>query len=57
MPTIGASHGHPGRRRAWLRRPAAARSGGTLAIYTGLITLPRLRDDLLGHGIAPDLPR
>jgi hypothetical protein len=50
-------HGHPGRRRAWLRRPAAARSGGTLAIYTGLITFPLLRDDLLGHGIAPDLPR
>ena len=35
---------------------AAARSGGTLAIYMGLATLPRLRDGLLGHGIAPDLP-
>ena len=35
---------------------AAARSGGTLAIYMGLATLPRLRDGLLGHGLAPDLP-
>jgi len=35
---------------------AAARSGGTLAIYMGLATLPKLRAGLLGHGIAPDLP-
>ncbi len=35
---------------------AAARSGGTLAIYMGLATLPKLRDGLLRHGIAPDMP-
>jgi uroporphyrin-III C-methyltransferase/precorrin-2 dehydrogenase/sirohydrochlorin ferrochelatase len=34
----------------------AARSGGTLAIYMGLATLPKLRDGLLHHGIAPETP-
>ena len=35
---------------------AAAKAGGTLAIYMGLATLPRLRDGLLRHGIAADTP-
>jgi len=35
---------------------AAARVGGTLAIYMGLATLPKLRDGLLGHGFASDTP-
>jgi uroporphyrin-III C-methyltransferase / precorrin-2 dehydrogenase / sirohydrochlorin ferrochelatase len=35
---------------------AAARSGGTLAIYMGLATLPKLRAGLLGHGFAADTP-
>jgi uroporphyrin-III C-methyltransferase/precorrin-2 dehydrogenase/sirohydrochlorin ferrochelatase len=34
----------------------AARSGGTLAIYMGLATLPILRDGLLHHGIAATTP-
>jgi uroporphyrin-III C-methyltransferase/precorrin-2 dehydrogenase/sirohydrochlorin ferrochelatase len=35
---------------------AAARVGGTLAIYMGLATLPKLRDGLLRHGLPPDTP-
>ena len=35
---------------------AAARSGGTLAIYMGLATLPKLRAGLLRHGVAPWMP-
>lgn len=33
-----------------------AQHGGTLAIYMGLRTLPQLRDGLLRHGVAPDMP-
>ena len=35
---------------------AAARSGGTLAIYMGLAMLTQLRDGLLGHGVAAATP-
>jgi uroporphyrin-III C-methyltransferase / precorrin-2 dehydrogenase / sirohydrochlorin ferrochelatase len=35
---------------------AVARSGGTLAIYMGLRTLPELCHGLLHHGMAPDTP-
>jgi uroporphyrin-III C-methyltransferase / precorrin-2 dehydrogenase / sirohydrochlorin ferrochelatase len=35
---------------------AAARAGGTLAIYMGLATLAKLRDGLLHHGIAAGMP-
>jgi uroporphyrin-III C-methyltransferase/precorrin-2 dehydrogenase/sirohydrochlorin ferrochelatase len=35
---------------------AAARAGGTLAIYMGLATLPKLRDGLLRQGMAPGTP-
>jgi uroporphyrin-III C-methyltransferase / precorrin-2 dehydrogenase / sirohydrochlorin ferrochelatase len=35
---------------------AVARLGGTLAIYMGLATLPKLREGLLSHGMAPDTP-
>ena len=35
---------------------AAAHTGGTLAIYMGLATLPKLRDGLLRQGLAPDTP-
>ena len=35
---------------------ATVRAGGTLAIYMGLATLPKLRDGLLRHGLAPDTP-
>ena len=35
---------------------AVARGGGTLAIYMGLATLPKLRDGLLRHGVASDTP-
>ena len=35
---------------------AVARSGGTLAIYMGLATLPKLRDGLLSHGVATHTP-
>ncbi len=35
---------------------SAAKSGGTLAIYMGLSTLPRLRDGQLRHGVEADLP-
>ncbi len=33
-----------------------AKRGGTLAIYMGLRTLPQLRDGLLRHGVARDMP-
>jgi uroporphyrin-III C-methyltransferase / precorrin-2 dehydrogenase / sirohydrochlorin ferrochelatase len=35
---------------------AVARAGGTLAIYMGLATLPNLREGLLRHGVAGDVP-
>jgi uroporphyrin-III C-methyltransferase/precorrin-2 dehydrogenase/sirohydrochlorin ferrochelatase len=35
---------------------SAAKQGGTLAIYMGVRTLPQLRDGLLHHGVAPDMP-
>lgn len=35
---------------------SAAKSGGTLAIYMGLSTLPKLRDGLLRHGVDMELP-
>jgi uroporphyrin-III C-methyltransferase/precorrin-2 dehydrogenase/sirohydrochlorin ferrochelatase len=35
---------------------AAARAGGTLAIYMGLVTLPKLREGLLRNGLASDTP-
>ena len=35
---------------------AAARAGGTLAIYMGLAALPKLSERLLRHGMAPDTP-
>jgi uroporphyrin-III C-methyltransferase / precorrin-2 dehydrogenase / sirohydrochlorin ferrochelatase len=35
---------------------AAVRTGGTLAVYMGLATLPRLRDRLADQGVTPDTP-
>jgi uroporphyrin-III C-methyltransferase/precorrin-2 dehydrogenase/sirohydrochlorin ferrochelatase len=35
---------------------SAAKQGGTLAIYMGLGTLPKLREGLLRHGVSPDVP-
>ena len=36
--------------------PPSRASGGTLAIYMGLATLPKLREGLLRHGMASDMP-
>jgi uroporphyrin-III C-methyltransferase/precorrin-2 dehydrogenase/sirohydrochlorin ferrochelatase len=33
-----------------------ARAGGTLAVYMGLVTLPKLRDGLFAHGLDPETP-
>jgi uroporphyrin-III C-methyltransferase/precorrin-2 dehydrogenase/sirohydrochlorin ferrochelatase len=33
-----------------------AKAGGTLAVYMGLVTLAKLRDGLLAHGLPPHTP-
>jgi uroporphyrin-III C-methyltransferase/precorrin-2 dehydrogenase/sirohydrochlorin ferrochelatase len=33
-----------------------AKRGGTLAVYMGLVTLPKLRDGLMAHGLDPQTP-
>ena len=35
---------------------AVAKLGGTVAVYMGLATLPKLREGLLRHGLAADMP-
>jgi uroporphyrin-III C-methyltransferase/precorrin-2 dehydrogenase/sirohydrochlorin ferrochelatase len=35
---------------------AVARAGGTLAVYMGLVTLPKLRDGLFAHGLHRQTP-
>ena len=54
--TVTFATGHTRDGRLDLDFAALARTGGTLAIYMGLHTLPGIRDGLLANGLAPGTP-
>jgi uroporphyrinogen III methyltransferase/synthase len=54
--TFVTGHEDPAKESAGVNWSALARAGGTIVLYMGVKTLPRISDALVNGGMAPDTP-